>query len=228
MNNPWIDYQFKDSFLHEFDQELVKDFNRKAKEEVKYCDRLLPDPYIGSVKSKILLLALNPGLSENDFETHANTKYKELHRKNLDQTESDFPFYYLNPELDCPGSKWWHKKMKWLIEEFDVKKIAQTFYCMQYMPYHSVAFKKSSITIPTQEYTKHVVESHIRNNLPVIIMRSKKIWEELVPELENYKNAFMLHNPRNPTLSPTNIGSENYARLISDLRFRFGKKVFIV
>lgn len=214
MNNPWIDYQFKDSFLHEFDHALIEDFNKKAKEDVKYCDQLLPDPYIGSLHSKILLLALNPGLSEDDFQTHAQTKYKELNRQNLDQMKSTYPFYYLNPELDCPGSRWWHKKMKWLIEEFDVKKIAQTFYCLQYMPYHSIAFKKSSLLIPTQEYTRQVVKGHIRNNLPIIIMRSKKIWVELVPELEDYEHAFLLKNPRNPTLSPTNIGSENFERLI--------------
>ena len=45
-------------------------------------------------------------------------------------------------------------------------------------------------------------------------MRSKKYWVELVPELENYENAFLLRNPRNPTLSPKNIGETNFEKLV--------------
>ena len=45
-------------------------------------------------------------------------------------------------------------------------------------------------------------------------MRSKKFWVELVPELENYENKILLRNPRNPTLSPKNIGENNYQKLI--------------
>lgn len=218
MENPWVNYSFSDSLFHEQDKELVEDFNSKSKEEVSYCDKLLPDPYIGNTDSKVMLLALNPGLSPDDFDTHADETYKLLHRRNLDQTEEEFPFYYLNPELDCPGSKWWHKKMKWLIEEFDLQTIAKSFSCMQYMPYHSVAFKKSSVLIPTQLYTKNIVENHIKRNMPIIILRSKKYWCELVPELESYENVFSLRNPRNPTLSPTNIGRDNYEKLLDWIR----------
>ncbi|MCK5781091.1 MAG: hypothetical protein KAH10_00735 [Flavobacteriales bacterium] len=214
MKNPWINYDFTNSTIHELDKDFVEVFNLSAEERFKLNSELLPDPYIGNIKSKILLLALNPGLSEDDFRTHADLNYKELHRENINQEKTKFPFYYLNPKLESPGSRWWFKKLRWLIEKFNVEKISNSVYCLQYLPYHSVEFKKTSKLIPTQNFTKKILENHISNNYPIIIMRSKKYWVELVPELEKYENAFLLRNPRNPTLSPNNIGENNFDRLV--------------
>lgn len=217
MLNPWLNYKFKKSTIHSEDLNLVTQFNLKAKDEFKYSDVLLPDPYIGSLNSKLMLLALNPGLSESDFEVHQDNNYIEHHWENINQTETDYPFYYLNPNLECPGTDWWHKKLKWLIQDLDIKKVSNNICCLQLTPYHSVRFKRNAKLFPTQHFIAHILKEQITKNYPIVIMRSKKLWVELVPELETYKNAFLLKNPRNPTLSPKNIGDENYEKLLSIL-----------
>ena len=217
MLNPWLNYKFNKSTIHSEDLNLVTQFNLKAKEEFKYSDVLLPDPYIGSLNSKLMLFALNPGISESDFEVHKDNNYIEYHWENINQTETDYPFYYLNPNLECPGADWWHKKLKWLIQGLDVKKVSNNICCLLLTPYHSVRFKRNAKLFPTQQFIAHILKKHITKNYPIVIMRSKKFWVELVPELETYKNAFLLKNPRNPTLSPKNIGDENYEKLLSIL-----------
>lgn len=214
MKNPWINYKFTETAIHQLDIEEVESFNDKADEKYKFSPELWPEPYIGNLKAKIVLLALNPGLSEDDYKTYADTNFKELHRRNIDQVEEEYPFYYLNPQLKSPGSKWWHMKLKLLIQQFGVNKVANSVYCLQYMPYHSVQFKKHKRVFPTQKFTGEVLKNHIDKNLPIVIMRSKKHWIELVPELEDYTNTFILRNPRNPTFSPRNMEEGNFEKLI--------------
>jgi hypothetical protein len=216
MNNPWLDFKLNDSTIHEIDGFQVDCFNENLRDEkFRLSNSLLPDPYIGNINSKVLLLALNPGLSAEDYLTHDQDDYKKLHWNNLMQGESDYPFYYLNPELDCPGTKWWHSKLKELIGIFGLKLISKSIYCLQYAPYHSERFKKPKL-LPTQSFTKCLLENHIKKGLPIVIMRSNKIWVDLVPELNNY-DAFKLRNPRNPTLSSKNMGEANFRKLVKTI-----------
>ena len=188
-------------------------FPLKAKDEVRFCNELLPDPYIGSLNAEFLVLALNPGLSDDDYKTHSDESFRKHYKNNLYQQKSDYPFYYLNPELDCPGAKWWQNKLRWLIEKSDAKHLANKICCLQLMPYHSVQFKQPKHNLPTQQYTKEIVKTFITKGAPIVFMRSKAKWVELVPELESYQNAFVLRNPRNPTFSPKNMGEENFNAL---------------
>ncbi|MGZ2371716.1 hypothetical protein ACXR6G_18200 [Ancylomarina sp. YFZ004] len=214
MRNPWRNLNTDVTSIHPLDMELVEEFNAIAKEECKFCKTLLPDPYIGSLKANVLLLALNPGLSVEDYETHADENFRYLYKQNLAQVKSEYPFYYLNPELDCPGSKWWRGKLRWLLDKVDEKILALNICCLQLMPYHSVQFKQPKHNLPTQEYTKEIVKSFIERNAPIVFMRSKTKWEELIPELKDYENTFVLRNPRNPTFSPKNMGEEDFQTLI--------------
>jgi hypothetical protein len=210
MENPWINYSFENSAIHTLDEALIEEFNLKAKPNVSYNKELLPDPYIGNINTKILLLMLNPGVRENDFSVHKTSGFIKLHRKNIDQTELEYPFYYLNPELDCPGSDYWHKKLGTLITEFGVKKISKVFCCLQLVSYHSISFKKSSKLLPTQEFTKCILKNHMENDLPIIIMRSRTMWESLVPELKSYNNSFVLNSFLNPVITSNNVGVDNF------------------
>lgn len=214
MINPWINLDIEETRIHPLDKEIVDEFNQKAKQEFQFCEDLLPDPYIGSLKAKVLVLALNPGLSEDDYKTHAEESFRDLYKKNLYQQDSEYPFYYLNPELNCPGSKWWRNKLRWLLEKNDAKQLAQSICCLQLMPYHSVQFKQPKNNLPTQDFTIEVVKKFIAKEAPIVFMRSKAKWVELVPELNTYTNSFILRNPRNPTFSPKNMGEDNFSNLL--------------
>ncbi|RKE04172.1 hypothetical protein [Marinifilum flexuosum] len=218
MQNPWRNLNTDVTSIHPLDMQAVDEFNSQAKEEYQFCKTLLPDPYIGNLKANVLFLALNPGLSAEDYQTHADEQFRFLYKQNLTQVKSDYPFYYLHPELNCPGSKWWRSKLRWFLEVIDDKSLSKRICCLQYMPYHSVQFKQPKQKLPTQEYTKEIVKSFIERNTPIVFMRSKTKWIELVPELENYQKAFVLRNPRNPTFSPKNMEEENFNRLINTLK----------
>ncbi|NOU60577.1 hypothetical protein [Marinifilum caeruleilacunae] len=218
MRNPWRNLNTDVTSIHPLDMQAVDEFNAQAKEEYQFCNTLLPDPYIGSLKAKVLLLALNPGLSAEDYQTHADEQFRFLYKQNLAQVKCDYPFYYLSPDLNCPGSKWWRGKLRWFSEEMDDKILAQSICCLQYVPYHSVQFKQAKQMLPTQEYTREIVKSFMDRNAPIVFMRSKSKWEQLVPELKGYPNAMMLRNPRNPTFSPKNMGEENFEELLKLVR----------
>ncbi|BAX82359.1 hypothetical protein [Labilibaculum antarcticum] len=217
MRNPWRNLNTDLTSIHPLDMELVEEFNATAKEEYKFCKTLLPDPYIGSLKANVLFLTLNPGLSAEDYKTHADENFRFLYKQNLAQAKNDYPFYYLNPELDCPGSKWWRGKLRWFIEEIDEKQLAQNICCLQLMPYHSVQFKQPKHNLPTQEYTKEIVKAFMAKNAPIVFMRSKTKWEALVSELKEYNNSFVLRNSRNPTFSPKNMGEESFHLLLKSV-----------
>lgn len=217
--NPWLQFNSVDSKIHPADISIIDNFNKKAKENFKYHLNLLPEPYIGSLDAKIIVLALNPGFNEKDFNYHSKEPFKSIHQKNLNQDKVDFPFYYLNPQLkETPGSKWWYKKMHWLLEEFGQEKISKSICCLQYTPYHSKEFKYTKETFETQKFTKKTLESHINSNSLIVLMRSRKIWTELCPSLQKYKNVIEMKNPRNPTFSPGNLGENAYDQILNFIR----------
>lgn len=218
MSNPWKSLDLSTPpYVHADDRSCVVAHNTKAKPDYFYDLRLRPEPYIGSLNAKVLLLALNPGLSVEDFEVHVRPDYVRHHQENLFQAERPFPFYYLHPDLDCPGSTWWRAKLKWLIKECGIETASKELCCLQYAPYHSVAYKHRTTLFPSQSFNQQILQHHIEKGLPVIILRSRRYWEELVPELVNYENVVVLRNPRNPTLSPKNMGESNFEKLLQTL-----------
>lgn len=213
MENPWLELNVEETKIHPMDESVVREFNLKGKNEVQFSTELLPDPYIGNLNAQVLVLALNPGLSEEDYVTHAEEVFRDLYMDNLHQQDTEYPFYYLNPLLDCPGSRWWKNKLRWLIEKVDVRIIAESICCVQFMPYHSVRYKHPKKRLPTQEFTQKIILDFIAKGAPIIFMRSRTKWIELVPELEYYERTIVLKNPRNPTFSPKNMGEENFDKI---------------
>ncbi len=217
-NNPWLDFDMNSSFVHPTDKDQVAAFNIKAKPEVKYELSLRPEPYIGNLDAKVLLLALNPGVSDDDFRVHETSSYIELHKANLKQGIDRYPFYYLNPQLDCPGSDWWAAKVKWLVEACGLERVANSICCLQFVPYHSKSYKHSKTPLPTQVFIRSVIIEHISKGRPIVIMRSRRHWESLIPELAGYANVMTLKNPRNPTFSPKNVAEGKFGDLVETIK----------
>jgi hypothetical protein len=214
--NPWLIYNSTDSNIHPADILKIKSFNDKVKENFKYKLDLLPEPYIGNLDAKIIVLALNPGFNENDIYYHSKETFKLIHQINITQDNTEFPFYYLNPILkEMPGSVWWHNKLHWLIDKFEPKTISKSICCLQYTPYHSKEFKYTKETLETQKFTKKILESHMKRNSLIVLMRSRKIWTELCPALQEYKNVIKMKNPRNPTFSPVNLDENAYDQILN-------------
>ncbi|MFL5624662.1 MAG: hypothetical protein ACJ788_03600 [Ktedonobacteraceae bacterium] len=85
---------------------------------------LITEPYLGNPQAKIILLNLNPGFSESDILFHRDNAYfAKTSRANLHHEGQEYPFYLLDPKnLAAPGSGWWRRKLRWLIDRYGLKQ----------------------------------------------------------------------------------------------------------
>ncbi|WP_303956391.1 hypothetical protein, partial [Desulfovibrio piger] len=71
--------------------------------------------------------------------------------------------------------------------------------------------------LPSFDFTQRILLAAMNRRALVVQLRSKKIWEEAVPGLATYPRRIECRNPRRPTLSPGNLGSEGWRILLSAL-----------
>lgn len=217
MENPWVTLSDEKPYvLSEDKQEILKYNNNVNKEENLIRTELIPEPYLGNPSSKIILLNLNPGFSIKDKSFHNDNDYFiNSCRKNLLHKNQEYPFYLLDPKnSNAPGYKWWTQKLKELINKFGAKTLANNIFCIEFFPYHSKKFKLNKTILPSQKYNFYLLRKAIKRNALIVIMRSRKIWFNNVPELKDI-NYYELNSPQNPCLTPNNL--DRYDELIKQL-----------
>ena len=208
MNNPWVDLPRRyPPFVLPQEYRLIRAFN----DEVRTADHhirteLLPEPYLGCPDAPVVLLGLNPGFSEHDAPFYAVPHVRAVWEKNLLHESMEFPFYLLNPGLPqgVGGPRWWRKKLNQPLKIAGDRLTASSFFCIEYFPYHSRRYRPLGTTLPSQEYSFWLLRRAMKRNALVIVTRSRKIWEEAVPELRRYPKAFALRSPQNVAISPRN------------------------
>lgn len=218
MENPWFNLKkTNNEYIAECDKDypnylFVPKYGLKLK-------NLIPSPYTGDPKNSIIyLLALNSGYTEN-IDEKFHMKYESLLKDQLVHKFDDYPFMPLNPCFEGdPGYIWWHKKLRHLIKEFDVKFIANKIFNIEYFPYRSKKFKELPVILPSQKYTFSLVEEAISNEKIIIIMRSKKYWFNAIPKLEVYKRKYILRSPQNPVISSGNMNNNEFQETINELK----------
>jgi hypothetical protein len=205
MRNPWRDLLETAPFVLACDKPGIVDFNKTAKSEHKIHLEILPEPYTGNPKARILLLNLNPGFYErNEKFLLGDAHFFEASRANLTHTKQDYPFYLLDPRnAASPGYYWWSRKLKSLIDRYGLKKVANEVCVIEYFPYHSVKFG-CNIFVPSQSYNLYLVKEGLKRNALIIQMRSRRVWQSAIPGLGSYLNYYEL---KNPTISRNNCPS---------------------
>jgi len=204
MNNPWERLPSQSPYVLPEDAERVSAFNASASDDTALQLELLPEPFLGNPNAPVVLLNLNPGFDPRDEVYHREPKFIERSRENLRHQKSDYPFFLLDPAITAPGNRWWTRKLGALIREFDLLTVAQRVLCVEYFPYHSRRFGHGKLVLPSQEYSFSLVRRAIEHKATIIIMRSKRIWFEAVPELNGYGRLYQLRNARSPYISPRN------------------------
>ena len=212
MNNPWLNLPTRQPYVLKMDQAVVEAYNQRLDETSRAIlqTQLLPEPFIGKPAAPIYILSLNPGFSVHDHQWHQNKKFRAASQANLKhQTDG---FLFLDPRFnDCPGSIWWRKRLRWLIEQTSQDQVYRSLFCVELSPYHSKRFKSvpKSISktglVPSVEYSAYLVRTAIKQRKPIIAMRSWRKWCKLVPELEDYNKVFRLNSPQNVSVSPGNV-----------------------
>lgn len=209
------------------DLPILLEFNKKPKnKEFKIQTELLPEPIIGNPETaKVILLALNPGFKDGEWGEnywHKDIEFRKLISDNIELKFSDYPYYYLNDDKrfeNTPGHIWSKRIFKELINELNNNKCLSTKVCLiQYHGYHSKRYKNLGKILPSQEETFSLIRNAMTNKIPIVIMRSKKIWFNAIEGLEGYDEIIILNNPRNPTLSRGNMNEIYFKKLIHALK----------
>lgn len=95
--------------------------------------------------------------------------------------------------------------------EFE-KYLTDTFSLIELFPFHSAKYNNKYTKLadndylPNQKFVFDVLKERIAaNDVMIIISRSYKKWQEVVPELVEYDKCFELSNPQNTSFKPENI-----------------------
>ncbi len=205
MNNPWLTLPAKPPFVLADDQQSILDFNTKAKPEHSIHLEGVPQPYLGNPSARIILLNLNPGFSQDEIRFQQGNEYfVQMSRANLVHESLEYPFYLLDTRIYASlGSVWWRKKLKPLLNLYEVKRIANELCVIEYFPYASQRFG-CNISIPSQRYSFSLVHEAMRRNALIIQMRSRRLWHNAVPGLGSYQHYYKLNSPQNTVISENN------------------------
>ena len=96
-----------------------------------------------------------------------------------------------------------------------MRACSQGFLVLQLFPYKTNAPVED--VLPSFSFTKEILQEAIRRNAIIIQMTAAREWQQNVPELKGYK-YFTCNNSRNPTISPGNIGVEEYEQVLAAIR----------
>ena len=215
--NPWHSLPSREPFVLAGDRLQIEAFNRTAKREHQVDLTLRPEPFLGNPEAPVLLLGLNPGWSREDRAWHRRRDFSELCCRNLAHSTSSYPFYLLNPQLDAPGSHWWRRRLRSVIEIVGLECTARSLMCVEYFPYHTNSFSSRTPLVDSQHYGFALVRRAMTRRAEILLMRSTRRWLEAVPELDSYKHRHELRSVQNVSISPRNC-PKGFMRLVSALR----------
>ena len=203
----WHSLPDKAPFVLDHDLPAIFRFNQKFEPRFHYDLNLYPEPFVGSLSAPIILLALNPGLSERDYQVHADEHLLETIRNSALQSPLCSRHYYLTDSFSStPGGEWWRAKLRWLTDDLGMEAVSTAMCCIQLYPYHSREFHSIPEETSTVLHVRQVLLDQLRLGKLIIVMRSWRQWASRVPELHDYERVIRLRNPRNPCLSPGNLG----------------------
>jgi len=215
--SPWIDTV---GFVAKEDVDTLKKYKSEdLKEEHQIHTDLPAQPIVGNVeKSELILLLLNPGFDEADYEEQAKHElFKE--QNNLCLQLNEKAYFYLFDDIyhGTAHSRWWHKKMFFEKDERLYKEyfggevnykefLKEKLLVLEYFPYHSKkwhgSFEKSYLE--TQKFTFDILRYCMEQGKTIIIMRAKNQWMKAVPELAKY-DYYFLKNHQNVFISSGNV-----------------------
>jgi hypothetical protein len=205
--NPWPFLPLSgNNYILQIDQLKVSNHNFKSDDNHKFHLEFIPEPFIGNKNAPVLALNANPGYNPLEVKIHNNPAIRKIM---LDNLTHNYPgFYYLSKELDLStGAVWWRKKLRRLIVDTSINSVSKNLLVIESMAYHSMKFK--FINLPSQQYSCQLVKMAIDREAFVIIMRSEKVWYDLVPAIRTYKNLIIMNNPQQTYFSQGNLPRYN-------------------
>lgn len=206
--NPWLALPRHAPFILPSDAKSLDIYHEVDNHsDTAYHVYLPPLPFQGRPDAPVVLLGLNPGYVKADKERHSTPYFQDTIFRNYHHDPTlEYPLFFLDPQIEAGtekgGQYWWHRRLKPLRQHYkDDKLLARAILSVQYVPYRSISYKHNRKSLESQEYGFELVRQAINREALIIGLRSKKLWEEAVPELKNYARFYQLSNPRCPVLS---------------------------
>jgi hypothetical protein len=213
--NPWQALPESAPYVLPVDQAQVERFNQSAALQHRLRLEVVPEPFPGNPLAPVVLLNGNPGFSESDTAVHLSATFNRAARANLLHRNADWPLYLLDPVLPSSGHDWWSRRLRPLAEAAGgYQRVARSVFVAETHGYHAVKYRR--IRLPSQQYTRDLVGDAISRNAVFIIMRARREWYELMPEL-NGAQVFFLQSPQNVIVSPGNC-PDGFKRAVKAIR----------
>ena len=215
MENPWLEFVKNlddNNLVLEQDREIIEKFNDSTNETYKVHTEIMPAPFMGNVlTSPIVLLTLNPGYDEKEEEKNYYNEYKLYWKNEIQHIHSvpELPLFCLEDKY-VEYSDYWLKKFMSLISVSSKEKVAQNISIIQFFPYHTKKYKNIPKRLlkgylESQDYNFELVKQAIERKAIIIILRSKKLWFEAIPDLDNERTRFT-NSALNTIQSEKNLG----------------------
>jgi hypothetical protein len=202
--NPWLEVPESAPFVLSSDRDIIDHFNSKAPPKTRVETDLLPEPFVGRLDAPIVLLALNPGVADGDFALHRQAAFRERVRACHRQAPSEWPYYYLDPQLDGPGARWSQRVLGPLIRTVGLDVVARGVVLFEFFPYHSRAFAHGALRVPSQQFGFHALRQALVGAAAVFVTRGRGLWESAVPKLAHHSRLFRTNSVQNIVISPGN------------------------
>ena len=213
--NPWVNIPVSAPYiLAEDEQALLKYEMDPAM--IGLRTELLPVPYVGDIEqANVIFLSLNPGFKLKDIEhDRDNKEFHDQTYKNL-TFQNKRSFYFLSPEFKVTHAcAWWSAILKSQIDEQGLDVVSNQCMSITYHGYRSPFYIQPPCILPSQKFSFELVRYAMNQMKCIVIMRSKKLWVQAIPELTDYP-YIAVKNFRRPFLSKNNMIQEDYNKIQS-------------
>lgn len=171
----------------------------------KYFDLTkIPEPRLGNINSKILILSGNPNIKSKTGITH---------QERLDSLKNHYSNHLC---INHSKDDWWQKRFKdWVKILTTAKKVndntsaynilSENICTLEFYPYSSKKFPKKEIKLESHKYQKAIIKNAINNNAAIIITRARVNWFYLYEGLENYNKLYFLSSHESSYFTVDNI-----------------------
>lgn len=217
MHNPWLDLSNIPPFVLPSDRAIIDRFNSTASSKKTIHLNCLPEPFLGHPDAPVVLLNLNPGFTPEDVHFHLEDEaFITRSWANLHHETEEYGFYLLDPVVEkSPGYGWWTRRLQHPIEACGQRTVANNVLCVEFFPYHSsqFGFRKR---VSSQTYSFHLVRQAMQRNALIVQIRSRRLWFEVVPELNGYPHWCELNSKQSAYVSPRNCPM--YEQVVKHIR----------
>lgn len=216
--NPWQDIRsIRSSYVLNQDLPCLHE-NEQRKKNLQIIEGSIPEPFLGSPeKATVILLALNPGHSEDDQKCYRNSvKFREAIFANLRHEGQRYPFYPLNPEFrNTPVAGYWMKRTRVLREALGRHEnlLAERLMVVEWFPYHSINFDANKHSCDSQAYSHRLVQKLKGAGKLIIGLRGKKQWDTVV------SNIPYLRSPQSTYITPRNLSENLFGTVLNRVRY---------